>query len=1041
MAGILQHYWNDIKKEVKQSQEIKDEISQVELVMEDGSSAQLSDFYLPLLELKARALEYLDEEGMEGFPLLDLSDTLEPDDLSKWSFLNDTFGVRKRDDIEFYLKILSVLANQDAEPDSELSKKLYMLYEAIYRKSRESADPRLKQAQQKVIQAYFQDDYAVLVPDRDFRTWMWTQPTHARTVASLEKSEKQELVSVFKDTALIFAADSWHRIEDCLWSSATEIEGKVILNGLYPDLESLFVNVLGVRTLTLQMAFDKLERLGKSNVSLISEVKSTWIAFHSLLSQADIKPDSAPLLRGRLFPVKYPDGHANLCSATSPFAIIDRKQHGILFSGKVMTLDYSFEEVYQIQATIKWAGLDTRYTSVTVKDVSAIVGGNKTSVSNPERDLKPKTHGLCRIAAHFKSPKALTRLDSLYRVLKNAETFETDGITTELQLQQGNSTVSDGPGVPTTESATCLGIIMQTLTVCYDNIEAILDGSGITGVSISDEYEVRPGAAAQPNEPSSQAPRSPRVLTVAIQAPLTSNDDEEPNSDSETLKARESHHVKDAPMLKSPNSPNHHPLFSQAPRSQHSSGLSAALPAERRPQSPAHTGKPARVPERSANEEDSTGDYTALLSRVVESILRMARLGRAVNGVNARQDADEIIRFYSSNKPERDRMIGAAGELYVFDPLSKMKSVLPGFGRMKWTSTIRKHVRKHPDYSDMIPWNGRETADIVYHDTTGALTGELEELAYLDEGFWVGARPRYYIEVKTTTGSCETPFYMSKDQFKRIQSKSNAGPNGSADIYVIFRVSNLGSDSIDLAIYADPECIRKSRELEFTTETYSVTPGLGRDSDAPKDSEEAPNGPTGLSWNFRSASGTANTPFSPTNQEEPGSSGASSIWAIRVDTDDWALQQLEHISCSDTFKHEHEQFFGSKASGSSLFGGASTQPTRQGLFGTTPLFGSSISTDAAGLSNTQPSQASSGSGGTGIFGSQPYNGPSGSRSTGGLFSSGVPADTSGPKTPTGFSFGFPGLGSPLGNKNSPPAAGARDNRNGKARRDQWIDAT
>jgi hypothetical protein len=196
--------------------------------------------------------------------------------------------------------------------------------------------------------------------------------------------------------ALIFAAESWHRIEDCLWSSATEIEGKTVLNGLYPDLKRFFVDVLGVKTLTLQMAYDKLENLGKSSASSVSGVKSTWAAFHSLLLQVDHKPDPARLLKRRLFPVRHPDGHVDLCSAASPFAIIDRKQHGILFSGKAMILDYSFEEVYQLQETIRWAGLHTRYTSAAVMEVSAVAGGVKTAVSNPDRSLHSKAHGLCR---------------------------------------------------------------------------------------------------------------------------------------------------------------------------------------------------------------------------------------------------------------------------------------------------------------------------------------------------------------------------------------------------------------------------------------------------------------------------------------------------------------------------------------------------------------------------------------------------------------------------------------------------------------------
>ena len=41
---------------------------------------------------------------------------------------------------------------------------------------------------------------------------------------------------------------------------------------------------------------------------------------------------------------------------------------------------------------------------------------------------------------------------------------------------------------------------------------------------------------------------------------------------------------------------------------------------------------------------------------------------------------------------------------------------LPGFGRANWQSTIRKQVRAHEKYADMAPWNGEETADIVYEE-------------------------------------------------------------------------------------------------------------------------------------------------------------------------------------------------------------------------------------------------------------------------------------------------------------------------------------
>ncbi|KAK9413585.1 putative Protein NO VEIN C-terminal domain-containing protein [Seiridium unicorne] len=1262
IPGILQYYWKDIGKELEQSEEMVDELRRVVLNTK-GYSAQLGGTFLPLPELKARASEYLGEANTDEFPFLDLSNTLEPEDLSKWNFLHDKFGVGKQDNVEFYLDILSVLANQYPHPDSEMSKKVYMLYETIYRKSRESLDPIVRQDLQEVVLSYFRggsaeddsSDGLILVPDRDFRTWLWTQPSQCRwdapsTLAtlepvaylfgkaftdsaidraaleqflkvtlrignctstdmiselqyhvalgkedkllasrsdghysaqaargvyrhlqklssSLETSEKQELVNAFKCTPLIFAAESWHVIEDCLWSSATEIEGKVILNALYPDLESLFVEVLGVKTLTLQMAYDKLENLGKSNVALVSEIKSTWNAFNSLLSQAGSEPDPGPLLKERIFPVKYPNGHIGLCSGASPFAIIDRKQHGSLFSGKAMILDYTFEEVHQLQATIKWAGLNTRYTSVAAKEVSAIVGRTKTAVSNPDCNLKSKAHGLCRIGVHFNTPRARNNQKSLYQVLKNVETFETDGIATELHLRQGDSTVTvrtsqsnlhieasrdilrvfiprdrkqqqlcysqtlprrlynwlmeqDGPGVPTTESIACVSVIMQTLTVSYDNVEAILENSGITELGFPDEYEAVPGSPAQANGQSSNALRDSHALGVALQGPSTSNKDDESSSGRETyvegthtpnssLKATYSRSastaraVEDASSLRSHDSPNHQSLFSQVHQSQRPRGPFVPFPDERRSSSLAHAVQIDGSPELSTNEEDPTSDYTAFLSKVIEiarssslphqSTLRTASLRRSVNRLDGQQDPDQIITFNASNKSERDRMIGAAGELYVFELLSKMQSVLPGFGTTNWMSNIRNYVKQHPDYSNMITWKGRETADIVYWDVAGTLTKELIELAYLDKSLWADSRPTYYIEVKTTTGPRETPFYMSKGQFKRMQATSNVGPRVSTAIYVIFRVSDIGSDSADLAIYVDPECMRQNCELEFTTETYSVTPWLGGGSNAPKDLGKAPNAATRLSWKAGSASGignslnpstnsvrsetppgTANTPFSPTNMDESSVSLAVNSFQNILFQETYARWSAEELRLTDyggfrrfgtvprnnasageyglsgatpasgffgsssissvvapsSTSTSTPTFFGPKASGNSLSGGATTKTASQGSFGRTPLFGSTTSKDAAGSTKVQASQTSSSSTGTGLFGARIHDGPPASESTGGVFGSSVhPTGTTPPEPRTGASFSFGGTGSSSGTNNSPPAAKARDNSN------------
>lgn len=76
-------------------------------------------------------------------------------------------------------------------------------------------------------------------------------------------------------------------------------------------------------------------------------------------------------------------------------------------------------------------------------------------------------------------------------------------------------------------------------------------------------------------------------------------------------------------------------------------------------------------------------------------------------------------------------------------------------------------MRVHPDYEDIARWNMRETADFVYDDLEGDFTGVLIDAGYLSDD-WRSARPKYYIEVKTTTSQCSTPFYMSGNQYRLV---------------------------------------------------------------------------------------------------------------------------------------------------------------------------------------------------------------------------------------------------------------------------------
>lgn len=75
----------------------------------------------------------------------------------------------------------------------------------------------------------------------------------------------------------------------------------------------------------------------------------------------------------------------------------------------------------------------------------------------------------------------------------------------------------------------------------------------------------------------------------------------------------------------------------------------------------------------------------------------------------------------------------------------------------------------------MKPWYGGETADITYDDTEGIFTALLIDHGYFDAEEWRDKHPKYYIEVKTTTGPLRTPFYMSKYQYERVSVLTTIG--------------------------------------------------------------------------------------------------------------------------------------------------------------------------------------------------------------------------------------------------------------------------
>lgn len=71
----------------------------------------------------------------------------------------------------------------------------------------------------------------------------------------------------------------------------------------------------------------------------------------------------------------------------------------------------------------------------------------------------------------------------------------------------------------------------------------------------------------------------------------------------------------------------------------------------------------------------------------------------------------------------------------------------------------------------------------------------------------------------------------STKQLPHIQMERMSIPNTLSmevrpDVYIIFRVYNLGKDNMRACIYIDPESLRQDGRLIFEPETYRVSPGI-----------------------------------------------------------------------------------------------------------------------------------------------------------------------------------------------------------------------
>ncbi|KAF5680457.1 hypothetical protein FDENT_8396 [Fusarium denticulatum] len=678
----------------------------------------------------------------------------------------------------------------------------------------------------------------------------------------------------------------WYKTSDCLWSSETVIRGKAILDECWEAYENFFVGKLGVKLLTLQMVYDELRQSSGTNteetkVAVLSlngllQTETTRLDPEPI-RQAKVFPVRYPNGTVVLSSVSVDFAIGDRDKLKTMFrdkvALLDFEMDEVRRLRPLIEwlglqdryLSNSVEESTFICSDSE------RPISTPNRDLKR----KAYHIARPRFEDNPL--GLYEQLRTMRVVE-VERISSVLKIFQNKQSFEIPVATANEHIEDstGNLTIY----VPKDRRAQelCFGSVLprkfaawlmhsptsltdgpietdivKVLTAVFASerfvLDDILDDQGILTVSFNNQDEEDNSDEAEEHEEEGQEEEGQEQR-------LSDNHLETDDTSTEQLTPDRSSINAGTPPYAGPSGSSPEGSLpgtvvetisqrSQMSYQPHSGRVHRSSQSDLFPSSPQplhHTIDQAASNPLSAMtslpEQQSSEDarYRSILDRVVEKArnaafpsrgsfdmthLRNALPGGDTDAYQSFDGLDVMGQFRSTNQLERDKKVGAAGELYVFELLSCLN--LPNWNRSNWQSTIRSYVTIHPDYTDLQAWRGRETADLVYVDAEGHLTNTLIGCGYLGHDEWHEARPKYYIEVKTTTGPCSTAFYMSGKQYQLMQQVHHTEDH--SEIYIVFRVFQLNSDGVGLRVYTDPEKLRQDGALLFKGQAWSITPG------------------------------------------------------------------------------------------------------------------------------------------------------------------------------------------------------------------------
>lgn len=193
---------------------------------------------------------------------------------------------------------------------------------------------------------------------------------HCFSIRSLPRAHRS---AYFEVSLLIYVLPqkTWHS-RSCLWTEATRISGKVPISNEYAKLQQFFQG-LGVKAPSIEMFVEELKAMIEGErLPTIEEVKHFIDEINRREPREATLEELKPL---NILPLKQMSGKVLVRNSHNFFVIIDRREYGKAFEGKYSMLDFTLEEVNELQPFLLALGLQSRYISRMVEEKSTVQGG------------------------------------------------------------------------------------------------------------------------------------------------------------------------------------------------------------------------------------------------------------------------------------------------------------------------------------------------------------------------------------------------------------------------------------------------------------------------------------------------------------------------------------------------------------------------------------------------------------------------------------------------------------------------------------------